>query len=337
MSITIKDIAKHAGVSYSTVSKALRNSPLVKDPTKKKIIKIAEELGYVPNIAARSLVQKRSYTIGVVWPTVERVAPSALITIINDMLENHSYTTLLSINKIDSAISTFNRFQVDAVVVFADNESDVSQAEKYHSTVPILYYGINANSEYPTIDVNRRLAVGLAVEHLTSLGHKNISYIGEISTKDPLQKEKYIGYVEAMEANNLPIQPNMVIPTKGLDVYDGYLGAKSLFQDSEDVTAIISGSYDLTRGILRATQELNINVPSGLSIISYDNIPQTENLDVQFTKVGVPLNRIAQKITETILDIIEEKEINEAIILEPEINISDSCAPPRRNEKLIKE
>lgn len=72
MNVTIKDIARVANVSYSTVSKALNDSPLVKENTKKKILQIARELGYHPNIAAKSLVSKKSDTIGVVWPTIER-------------------------------------------------------------------------------------------------------------------------------------------------------------------------------------------------------------------------------------------------------------------------
>lgn len=325
MSITIKDIAKQAGVSYSTVSKALRDSPLVKTPTKNKIIAIAEELGYVPNIAARSLVQKKSYTIGVVWPTVERVAPAALITRINELLEQHSYTTLLSINKVDTAIATFNRFQVDAIIVFAESEDEGKDIQKVYSKVPILYYGIKENVDFPTIDVNRRLALKIAVNHLITLGHNKIAYIGEIDTKDPLQKEKYLGYLEGMVENNLFVTSNLLAPTNGLDVYSGYLAAKSLFKNNDEITAIISGSFDLTRGVLRATEELGLEVPNKLSLISYDNIPQTENLDILFSKVGVPINRIAEQITETLLAIIEQQQEPETIILEPELNIGTSC------------
>ncbi len=326
MSVTIKDIAKQAGVSYSTVSKALRDSPLVKKPTKTKIMKIAEELGYQPNVAARSLVQKKSYTVGVVWPSVERVAPSILITQINDLLETHSYTTLLSINKIESAISTFNRFQVDAILVFGESENDLTST-KIQSTVPILYYGIQENSSIPTIDVNRRLAVKLATKHLQDSGHKQIAFIGDLSNSDPLQKDKLIGFLEAMKLEHATDLPNLIIPTNGLEVHDGYLAAKKLLTKQGSVTAIISGSYDLTRGILRATNELSLKIPDHLSIISYDNIPQSENLDIQLSTVGVPVSRIAQRISETLLAIIEGETVPHSIILEPELNILDSCVP----------
>ncbi|MFC0473295.1 LacI family DNA-binding transcriptional regulator [Halalkalibacter kiskunsagensis] len=329
MSVTIKDIAKHAGVSYSTVSKALRDSPLVKKPTKTKIMKIAEELGYQPNVAARSLVQKKSYTIGVVWPSVERVAPSILITNINDILERHSYTTLLSINKLESAIATFNRFQVDAILIFGENEDDKKRS-KIQSTVPILYYGIQEGSYFPTIDVNRRLAIKLAVKHLKEIGHQEIAFIGELQTQDPLQREKATGYLEAMNVEKASDLPNLVIPTNGLEVYDGYLAAKSLLTNNKHVTAIVSGSYDLTRGILRAISELSLHVPNDLSIISYDNIPQSPNIEIQLTTVGVPVTRIAQSISETLLSIIEGQELPESIILEPELFITDSCSPIRQ-------
>ncbi|MFN7249344.1 MAG: LacI family DNA-binding transcriptional regulator [Anaerobacillus sp.] len=324
MSITIKDIAKQAGVSYSTVSKALRNSPLVKDPTKKKVLAIAEQLGYIPNIAARSLVQKKSYTIGVVWPSLQRVAPSALITNINELLEKETYTTLLSINSIESAVATFNRFQVDAIIVFGETNGQ-NKGNTIQSKVPILYYGIKDQIKHPTIDVNRRFAIKFAVDHLNQLGHKKIAFIGEVTSKDLLQKEKYYGYLEGMASNYLTVKPQHVSDTKGLDVYSGYLSAKSLFTDAPDVTAIISGSYDLTRGIIRAAQEKNLNIPNNLSIISYDNVPQQSNPDNAFTKIGVPIERIAEEITRTLLAIIDKKEVADSIVLTPELNEGNSC------------
>ncbi|WP_332629424.1 LacI family DNA-binding transcriptional regulator [Halalkalibacter flavus] len=326
MGITIKDIAKHAGVSYSTVSKALRDSPLVKKPTKIKIMKIAEELGYQPNVAARSLVQKKSFTIGVVWPSVERIAPSILITKINDLLEEKSYTTLLSINKVESAIATFNRFQVDAILVFGENKTVLSDSS-IQTTVPILYYGLKENSTYPTIDVNRRKAIKLAVNYLQEIGHKKIAFIGDLSDVDPLQKEKAIGFFEAMNVKRASELPDLVIPTNGLEVHDGFHAAKTLLSNNTDITAIISGSYDLTRGILRATSELALHVPKDLSIISYDNIPQSDNLEVTLSTVGVPVTRIAKQINEALLSIIEGNDIQDSIILEPELNIANSCAP----------
>ncbi|MDG5787855.1 LacI family DNA-binding transcriptional regulator [Evansella sp. AB-P1] len=321
MGVTIKDVAKAAGVSYSTVSKALRDSPLVKPPTKKRIIAIANELGYQPNVAARSLVSKKSNTIGVVWPTVERAAHAALITKINEELECHSYTTLLSINRVESAINTFNRLQVDAILVF----SDKSYLDDHSSNVPILSYGIAKEPIHPTVDVNRRDAILLAVRYLYSIGHKNIAFIGDVSQQDQLQEEKVIGFKQGMLECFNEIPDDALIHTFGLELYDGYLALKTRLEKPNRPTAIICGSYDLTKGSIRAINEMNLSIPNDISIISYDNIPQINTFDQPISIVGVPNEIITNTITKALLDIIEKKDITNSIILTPELNINESC------------
>ncbi|WP_373279187.1 substrate-binding domain-containing protein [Halalkalibacter okhensis] len=226
----------------------------------------------------------------------------------------------------ESAIATFNRFQVDAILVFGENNSVLSDTS-IHTTVPILYYGLKENSTYPTIDVNRRKAIKLAVNYLEEIGHKKIAFIGDLTDKDPLQKEKAIGFFEAMNVKKASDLPELAIPTNGLEVHDGYHAAKVVLANNKDITAIITGSYDLTRGVLRAANELSLDVPKDLSIISYDNIPQSENLGVTLSTVGVPVTRIAKHINETLLSIIEGHNIQDSIILDPELNIGTSCAP----------
>ncbi|MBM7572297.1 LacI family DNA-binding transcriptional regulator [Aquibacillus albus] len=322
MGVTIKDIAKHAGVSYSTVSKALRDSPLVKEPTKKKILAIAEEIGYQPNVAARSLVSKKSNTIGVIWPTIERVAHSALITRINQYLEDQGYTTLVSINRINTAVTTFNRFQVDAILLFEDTHSDY----RFSSSVPVVSYGIASNQpEVPTIDANRREAMKEAVAYLHKLGHKEIIYIGEISEQDPLQADKIKGFKQGLMENNIPFSDEMLIPVPELEQYDGYIATKAMLDKEKKPSAIISSSYDCTKGILLAIKEYNLSIPGDISIISYDNVPQVEKLEYSITTVGVPLDTIAKEVTNILLDTIEGKQMDQSILLQPEINVAKSC------------
>lgn len=325
MTVTIKDIAKKAGVSFSTVSKALRDSPLVTEKTKKQILQIAEEMNYQPNNAARSLVSKKTWCIGVVWPSLERLTPSILISRINEMLEKHAYTTLLSINQVELAIETFHRFKVDAVLVFDDQQTEI-QGRKLDSNLPVLYYGISNSQPYPTIDANRSRAIELAVSHLLELNHQRIAYIGDVSTKDQLQKQKVDTFIERMKAEQLPVKEEMIVITDNMDSYDGYSAAKRLLSSTGRPTAMISGSYDLTRGILKAANELSITVPDQLSIISYDHIPQMEELDVPMTAVGVPIDKIANKIAQVLLDIAADRTISDNIFLEPEIAIRRSTA-----------
>ena len=161
MNITIKDIAKVAGVSYSTVSKALNNSPLVKDNTKKRIVDIAKELGYEPNFAAQRLVSKQTKIIGLIWPTIERVVLSTLVTKISDEINKTPYSMILSVDPVQTSLDTFRRFQVDGIILFEEN-IDVSVDP---NTIPLLSYGVAGKevARYPIIDANHEQAMYEAV------------------------------------------------------------------------------------------------------------------------------------------------------------------------------
>ncbi|OLS40955.1 LacI family DNA-binding transcriptional regulator [Bacillus sp. MRMR6] len=326
MTVTIKNISQVAGVSYSTVSKALNDSPLVKPETKAKIVKIAKEMGYQPNLAAQQLVSKQSKVIGLIWPTLERVLPSVLVTKLNEEISKHSYSMILSISPIKTSIEMFKRFQVDGVIVF--DEKDHSMLESID--LPVVTYGVGKNKSLPVIDVNYQEAMQTAVEYLYQLGHKKIAYMGEFPPIDDRQLEKYYGFQNAMQKFQLPIHNSHLINTGGLDWYDGFTATKRLLSSGEMPTAIIGSSYDISAGIVRALREANIIIPKDISVISYDNISQMTNMEILITCVGVPVEQIAHHIVETLLSIIKNKQtIPHIKPLTPTITERTSCAPAK--------
>lgn len=324
MNITIKDVAKAAGVSYSTVSKALRNSSLVNRQTKDHIINIANKLGYLPNETARSLVSKSSNTIGVIWPTIERLALSKLITKINKRLKAYGYTPLISIDDVESSLQIFTRYRVDAILAFEDDKIKEYQP----SNIPIVTYGITKNDEnsmYPIIDVNRQEAIFKAVHCLYQMGHRKICFIGA-RENDYMQGEKVKGFKQAFKKLNIPSMNNQIIYVQELDQYDGYIAARELLErKKEKPTAIISGTHELTRGILNTFHEKNISIPQDISIISYDIIPTLDHSKVPVTTVGVSLEKIAEKITTVLMYVIDNIVVEKKILLEPELIITNSC------------
>ncbi|WP_175638530.1 LacI family DNA-binding transcriptional regulator [Metabacillus schmidteae] len=327
MTITIKDIAKQVGVSYSTVSKALNDSPLVKHETKAKIIKLAKEMGYEPNYAAQRLVSKQSKVIGLIWPTLERVAPSTLITKINEEISKHGYSMILSINSIEESIEMFKRFQVDGVIIF--NRDNFEMPKTF--PMPVVTYGVNKNKSIPVIDVNYREAMHSAVEYLYRLGHENIAFLGDFSFIDERQVEKYYGFQQAMEKLGLKINSHNLINTGGLDWYDGYMATNRLLSSAFQPTAIIGTSYDISAGIVRSLRQANYILPKDMSVISYDNIPQMENLEVPLTSVGVPVEEIAQNMVKTLLNYIKDpNSVPVSQTLTPKINERTSCATAGR-------
>ncbi|RKP58150.1 LacI family transcriptional regulator [Cohnella endophytica] len=324
--VTIKDIAQRAGVSFSTVSKALLDSPLVKTGTKQHILAIAKEMGYQPNFAARSLVSRKSGVIGVVWPSIERAALSSLITNLNGELEKDGYTMLLSMSGIDSAIDTFRRFQVDAILVFGDKDKDANSPSFQPSPIPILTYGAANYTPFSAVDVNRGQAIRLAVRHLAELGHRNIAFIGEPETHDPLQAVKIESFRDEVIRLGLPFADDSILKMKGLAFHDGYLAAKTMLELQNKPTAVISGGIDLTSGILRAIAERGLRVPRDMSVVSYDNLPQMEDLDVPMTVVGVAISKITSVIAKTLLELIGEPDKLKTVHLEPELVVRSSSS-----------
>jgi LacI family transcriptional regulator len=326
MGVTIKDIANVSGVSFSTVSKALNNSPLVKPETKFKVLKIAKEMGYEPNFAARKLVSKETRTIGLVWPTIERAALSTLVTRINAEIEKNNYSMILSINSTKSAIEKFKRFQVDGIILF--EESDNVLDSTYSPNLPIISYGVgNHLKSIPFIDVNYKKAMSLAVDYLFNLGHREIAYIGDFSIGDSRQAEKYNGFIEVMKKYNLPVNSSSLVNTGGLDWYNGYTATNRLLESPTIPSAIIGGSYDISSGVIRALKEANLIIPKDLSVIGYDNIPQMANLETPLTSVGVPVDILAKTISESLFQLLRDPDsfpLNQTI--EPELKERASCA-----------
>jgi len=306
MSVTIKDIARLAGVSYSTVSKALNDSPLVKPDTKRRIVELAAQLGYEPNLAAKSLVSRRSQTVGVLLPSLERVALAALVERINEALSSRGYEVILSILPPASAVRLFQRLQVDGIVVFEEIAPEGRAAEPLATDLPVVSIGAShvTGARLATVDVKRKEAIKEAVRYLAELGHKRIVYAGDARDADSKQQEKVAGFLEGAFACGLAPDAAVVVNSGGNTWRHGYEAGRALLKLEPRPTAVVSGAFDVTAGLLRAVQDGGLRVPDDLSIVSYDNIPQLAELDVPITAVGAPVSAFAERIAGTLVELM---------------------------------
>jgi LacI family transcriptional regulator len=327
--VTIKDIALRAGVSFSTVSKALQDSPLVRPSTKARVLAIAKEMGYEPNLAARSLVSRRTGIVGIVWPSVQREALSSLITQLHAELDQAGCKALISMSEAGSAVRTFLRLRADAVLMFGDRNLDAAGLEGAGlSRMPVLVYGAAGTAPYSTVDVNRGRAIRLAVGHLADLGHRRIAYIGDPGTEDPMQTVKIEAFREELRRRGMPIGEESVHRVNGLAFQDGYDAALELLRRRLPFTAWIAGGVDLARGALRAARDRGLTVPGDLSLVSYDNLPEMETLEVPMTAVGASLRDTAAAVSAALLELIERPDDRRTIFLKPELVVRGSAAPP---------
>ncbi|MCI2253673.1 LacI family transcriptional regulator [Domibacillus sp. PGB-M46] len=304
MAITIKDIAKAAGVSYSTVSKALNDSPLVQPKTKEKIHRVAREMGYEPNFAAKQLVTNQSKTIGLIWPTLDRAAHSTLVTELNNEIQRRGFSMILSVNPVQASLDLFKRFHVDGVLIF-DEENNLSSGVT--APFPVVSYGAGPQNSFSFVDLHYQEAMFQAVKYLKELGHRDISFIGDFSPLNLRQQEKYRGFERAMQHFNLPVHKQSFINSAGLEWYDGYQATKRMLRSSFLPSAVIGASYDISAGIVRAIRETSLVIPKDMSIIGYDNIPQMATLEVPLTSIGVPVQAVAEQMTSLLFEQLETR------------------------------
>ena len=310
MAVTLKDVAEACGVSYSTVSKALKNSQLVKPKTKQMIQQKALEMNYIPNHSARALVSKRSGTIGLIWPSVDRVAVTHLISEINRAIKSLGYVMFVSIDDVAAASKKFVEFGCDGIVIFDEGDNSNLPPEIYNN-VPVVAYGVDRDIPYPIINVNHAEAMIMAINALLEQGIQTIDYIGDINTNDARQIAKKDAITNYCNAQNITYR---IIDSNGLNAIEAEASVKQHLKTDTLSPGVICGSYDITVGTINA-----IGPENQPMIYSYDNIPQIRKLDYPVNAIGVPTSEIAQQIVTTLDKVIKNEPTDAAYHLHPSL------------------
>src|SRR5512142_2626392 len=220
MRVSIKDIAKAAGVSHSTVSRALSDNPLVAEATRRRIQSIAQELGYSPNAIARGLVTQRSRTIGVIVTTIADPFAGELVRGIEDVAGDNRYRVFLGTSHADpdrevNLVKGMREWSVDGVIVAASRVGALYLPLLREIGVPLVL--INNQHEGPfshTVGVDNSQGAELATHHLISLGHRVIGYIGG-PADHASHRDRLMGYQLALADANVPYDPSLVLSGTG--------------------------------------------------------------------------------------------------------------------------
>jgi LacI family transcriptional regulator len=327
MSVTIKDIARLAGVSYSTVSKALNNSPLVRTEKKQRIRELAKQLGYQPNMVAKSLVSKRSMSIGIVLPSFDSSATGVLLEHVHNELLRRRYDVVLSMLPTEAAIDFFLRQRVDGIIAFEDLRP-TTVANRMTTELPMVSIGSAPvfSSRYALIDTKRKDAIRQAVRYLHGRGHRSIAYVGVGTEDHPTQYEKVIGFLEEAAARAIPREGSVVIDTKGVSWTHGYAAGRQCALNAQRPSSYITGSYEVTVGFMQAMRDHGLECPEHYSIICYDDVPELAFLPVPITVVGTRCEKYAERVVSILLDQISRDSAAQLIeLLDATIIERSSC------------
>jgi len=310
---TIKDIAKHTGLGLATISSYL-NGGNVREANRIKIEAAIKELNFEINELARGLKTNKTKTIGVVIPELNNNFCTEIITVMEDILRNHGYATIVCDCRTNkdlekSAVDFLYRKRVDGIVNMPVN-SDGSHLTSFHkANKPIVLIDRKINGiECDYVLVDNVNAAKNAVMRLINNGHSRIGMIGgpeDIFTA----QERMLGYrLALMEAGIVPEE--RLIIHGDYTMNSGVSCIETLINDNKDMTAVFVANYEMTMGAVIGINELGLRIPEDLSLIGFDNEEFARACRPRLTIVAQPMDQIGRNVAELILRRIEEKSID---------------------------
>jgi len=331
--VSIKEIARVARVSPSTVSRALRNSSLVNRETAERIRKLAAEMGYAPSAVARRLVTKPTYTIGVVVTTIADPFIAEVVSGIEEVANDHGYWVFLANCKADperevKVVHCFHERRVDGIVVAASRVGALHMPHLSQMKVPIVLINSQHPSEFAySVMIDNITASREAVQYLIELGHRRIGYIGDRFGYQS-DTERFAGYRQALELADLPLLPELIAHGDGKPE-GGMWAMENLLALHERPTAVFCYNDMSALGALRVMRLHGLKVPDDLSLVGFDDLFIASYMQPPLTTVRQPKRQMGRMAMEILLNIFSGTKSATKIKVQGEVIVRESTAPPR--------
>lgn len=317
MAPTIKDIAKLANVSHTTVSRALNNSPLIKEVTRKKIAEIAAQVGYVPNYNAKSLVMQRSYTIGLFFTSIAKGTSSSFfsdtIRGVNSIVDVEYNLFIRGIDDY-AEYSSIHRRRFDGIILMSQSEADnkfIYHVVQQDIPIVVLNRQIDDRSIINIISNDREGAYH-AGKHLIESGHQDIAIIEGVEGFKSTQ-ERRDGFIKALIDHNIPVRNDYMI-SGNYDMQSGYEAMGQLLELEKPPTAVFCSNDDMAIGAMKSVFERGLQVPNDVSIVGFDDSGISLFANPSLTTVKRPIEKISEQGARKLLSLIKEPIENDGLI-----------------------
>jgi DNA-binding LacI/PurR family transcriptional regulator len=327
------DVAKAAGVSHQTVSRVLNEHPNVRDETRTRVLEAIDRLGYRRNMVARALVTRHSRTLGVVSFDTTLYGPASMVYGIEQAARSAGYfVSIVSLRTIDragvaEAIDYLTEQSVDGIVVVAPQRSAASALEDLPGGVPVVAVEGGHDGGVSVVCVDQVEGARLATSHLLELGHETVWHVG--GPADWLEAEGRVeGWRRTLTAAGREVPK--VLGGGDWSPRSGYAAGKRLAAMSGEVTAVFVANDQMALGVLRALAEAGVRVPEQISIVGFDDIPESEFFSPPLTTVRQDFGAVGRHSIDVLLRQIAAPGVmrHERLIVPPHIVIRGSSAPP---------
>ena len=333
--VSIKDIARAAGVSHPTVSRALAGSPLVAPATRERIQRIARELGYTPSAIARGLVSRRTASIGLVVTTIADPFIAEVAQGVEQTALDHGYSVILCNCNAEperelACVRSLHEKRVDGIIVTSSRVGSLYVDLLTELGVPIVLINNQHAGRYVYSIRTDDLAGGRLVgEYLAGLGHRRIAYIaGPASAYS--SAERLQGCRLALRERGLDVPAEWVVPGNG-NPDGGGVGVARLLAGTTRPSAIFCYNDMTAFGALSALKAAGLRVPADISLIGYDDIAFARLVDPPLTTVAQAKFTLGQQAMETMLRLLHghaEDTTRGDVVLTPALVVRATCGPP---------
>ena len=327
----IKDIAKDANVSVATVSRVLNGTKFVSEDLKEKVLASIERKGYVADHIARSMVLKKTFTIGLIVPNISDMYHQMVFSSVESTLEASGYKVLvcrvqdtLRNERIYLELLLQNR--VDGIILMHESNNPEVYAQLKKTHVPIVLAGIDIPGlQFPQVRIDDFTAAKDGTRYLLALGHTRIGLIA--GSGYSVGDKRLEGYKRALKEYDIPFDESL-LEGGGYTIESGFQAMKALIGRNPKLDAVFVLSDEMAVGALSAAFEQNILVPKDLSLLGFDGITLSSFTIPKLTTVSQPITEIGQKAAAILLEMLQTKEpVPKLTLLAHTIWEGGSCIP----------
>jgi DNA-binding LacI/PurR family transcriptional regulator len=304
----MSDVARIAGVSHQTVSRVLNDHPHVRPATRDRVLAAISELGYRPNVAARTLVTRRTRTLGVIGFNTTLYGPASMLHSIEQASRLHDYlVTAAALGALDrrSVLDAAQRLcdqAVEGIIVIAPQTTAVNALTNVPSDVPLVAVGCGTHASLiASVAMDNEAGARRATNYLLDLGHRTVHHMaGPTSWLDAQERER--GWRHALAARDAPVPE----PLAGADwsARTGFENGQRIARD-KSVTAVFCANDDMALGLLRALREVGRQVPEDVSVVGFDDIPDAEYFGPPLTTVRQDFDELGRRALGSLISLID--------------------------------
>ena len=328
----LDDVARAAGVSLATASRALSAPHLLKPATLARVLDAARRLGYMPHGAARALASRRTYTIGAVIPTLDNAIFANSTQALQRELGAHAYQLLLGSHEYDSerevqvTRALLERGVDGLVLVGTDHSLELYQLLAGFKSPYVLTWSLDESGRHDCVGFNNREVGARVAQYLHDLGHREFAVLSGYTAHNDRARDRIIGAREALHARGIELAAARVVETS-FSVESGREALRAVLQSGPAPTAIICGNDILAQGALIEAHALGRDVPRDLSITGVDDMELSAHMTPGLTTMHIPTAEIGRRAAQHILARLNGEKVDSRVELAVELVVRGSTGP----------